>query len=94
MNYNRAFLQDIWDNKPYGYFTDLMKANKKNPLHNFMVTTKVYKETHMDTLTSVVVSSKASDKTIEDEKRKQMGQLSERYKGNDIKFKTSVDCVK
>ena len=63
---SREELEDIWNNKPYGYFTQLRK-NSKN-LKKFEVTAIPYKKTTYPQLKTSVYASKSTSREVEQAK--------------------------
>lgn len=48
MHFTREELEDIWNNKPYGYFTNLMKQISKGKVKKYNVCIKPYRLTQLD----------------------------------------------
>lgn len=42
MNFTREELEDIWNNKPYGYFTELRKKNNLKKLKKYKVEATIH----------------------------------------------------
>ena len=74
---SREELEDIWNNKPYGYFTQLRK-NSKN-LKKFEVIAIPYKKTTYPQLKTNVYASKSTSREIEQAKSDLRKQILVKY---------------
>lgn len=84
LNLSRAELEDIWNNKPYGYFTNLRK-NSKN-LKRFEVHAQPYKRLDVEVFKTTVYAVSASSTQIEDAKKDLRKQILEKNP-NDTKIR-------
>ncbi len=73
----RQELEDIWNNKPYGYFTQLRK-NSKN-LKKFNVIATPYKKTYFPNMNMIVYASSADSKEIENAKTTMRKEILAKY---------------
>jgi hypothetical protein len=51
MNFTREELEDIWNNKPYGYFTELRKKKDLSKFKKYTIEAKVLKNCGTRTVT-------------------------------------------
>jgi len=77
LKFTHEELEDIWNNKPYGYFTQLRK-NSKN-LKKFNVTAVPYKKTTYQMLNTIVYASTASSREVEQVKSNLCKEILAKY---------------
>jgi hypothetical protein len=51
MNFTREELEDIWNNKPYGYFTELRKKKDLRKYKKYVIEAKILKNCGTKTIT-------------------------------------------
>lgn len=77
LKFTREELEDIWNNKPYGYFTQLRK-NSKN-FKRFKVTAVPYKKITFEMINTTVYAATASSREVEQAKSELRKEILAKY---------------
>ena len=93
MHLTREELEDIWHNKPYGYFNNYIKVNKNKK--KYRITTKAYKLAEVATESMTVFAKDhnqaiASDHGLRAKINREMG---ESQWSVNLKFVTTAELI-
>jgi hypothetical protein len=86
MKFTREELEDIWNNKPYGYFTKLMKRINSGKVKRYAICIKPYKLNALDGKETTVYSSGLDTVEMREAKNDLRVWAEEKY-GKDIECK-------
>lgn len=86
-------LEDIWNNKPYGYFTNMMKNMKDKKKYRVLCT--AYEEVDIAKEESVVFAKSGNEaiKLASNDLRLSLNKILSKSISSNVKFRYKVECI-